>query len=443
MFHRALANSIELLQHKQARPATPIKLFKLGEIQVALQYVQGGSYLGSAVILPQPGDEVHVIPKAESSLGLDSSDSTYMIVGGLGGIGLATAYWVMEQGAKNVLIVSRNAVNHPKGLSLVEQGQRNGCNIHLRNCDIADEEAVRNFLAKAKEELPPIRGVLQIAALLDDTVFESMTFEQWQKAIGPKVAGTWALHNNLADLEFFITTSSATAVLGNVSQSNYTAGGTFQDAIARYRTSLGLPGVTIDLGPIDDVGYVAQGGDVVKKRVEKALGMKCLPIAHVLRLFEDAIRNPNRRRAENSQVITCITGYRNLVDDPAVKNDRRLGTLRLGDATMTEASAHGQSESSKNIDGLVAQLSALSADDSKLKEVVADLLVAKVADLFNLDKSAIDTADALTSIGVDSLVAVDFRNWLGSVVKAKVSIFEILQTPSLSEFATLIAERIG
>ncbi|KAG9190441.1 hypothetical protein G6011_08529 [Alternaria panax] len=441
MFHKALAASIELLQHEGVRFASPVKVFQLAEVDKALQHVRGGSHLGSAVIVPQPGDEVQVIPKTEPSLNLDSPDATYLIIGGLGGIGLATAHWMMEQGAKNLMIVSRNAVAHPKGLALVQEGDKFGCNVHLRNCDISDEGAVCDLLVKAAEELPRIRGVLQIAAILDDTVFERMTFEQWQKAIGPKVAGTWALHHYLPDLDFFITTSSATGVLGNVSQSNYTAGGTFQDAFARYRTSLGLPAVTIDLGPIDDVGYVAQGGDAMKVRVEKALGMKCLPIAHVLRLFEDAIRNPNRRRAENSQVITCISGYRNLVADPAVTNDRRMGTLRLGDATATEASAKGQSESSKNIDGLVSQLSAESLSKGKLKEVITDLLVAKVAELFNLEKSDIDTGDALTSIGVDSLVAVDFRNWVASVVKVKVSIFEILQTPALNEFAGLVAER--
>ncbi|CAN9258147.1 unnamed protein product [Alternaria alternata] len=441
IFHRALAESIELLQHEGARLATSAKVFRLGEVDKAFEHIRGGSHLGSAVILPQPGDEVHVIPKTKPSLGLDSPDSTYLIIGGLGGIGLAAAYWMMEQGARNLMIVSRNAVAHPKGLALAQEGSKYGCNVYLRNCDISDGESVRSLLAKVREELPPIRGVFQIAAILDDTVFERMMFEQWQKAIGPKVTGTWALHHNLPGLDFFITTSSATGVLGNVSQSNYTAGGTFQDAFARYRTSLGLPAVTIDLGPIDDVGYVAQGGDAVKMRVEKALGMKCLPIAHVLRLFEDAIRNPNRRRTENSQVITCISGYRNLVDDPAVRKDRRLGTLRLGDATATEASVHSQSESSKNIDGLVSQLSTESLSESRSKEVIVDLLVAKVAELFNLEKSDIDTGDALTSIGVDSLVAVDFRNWLGSVVKAKVSIFEILQTASLDEFSSLVAER--
>lgn len=151
---------------------------------------------------------------------------------------------------------------------------------------------------------------------------KGMTFEQWQRNIGPKVTGTWALYHNLPVLDFFITTSSATGVLGNVSQSNYTAGGTFRDAFARYRTSLGLPAVAIDLGLNDDVGYVARGGDAAKMRVEKALGMKHLPIAHALRMFEDPIRNPNRRRAENNEVITCISKYRNLVDDPAVRNDR-------------------------------------------------------------------------------------------------------------------------
>ncbi|KNG44599.1 polyketide synthase [Stemphylium lycopersici] len=444
MMHRALGNAMGFLRQQNTRHTAPLKIFKLAEVEKALQYVRGGSYAGGAVVLSHPGDEIYVIPKTEASLGLGSPDSTYLIVGGLGGIGLATANWMMEQGAKNLLVVSRNAVGHPKGLALAQNGKEFGCSIHLRNCDISDEAAVVSLLAKAKDELPPIRGVLQIAAVLDDTVFERMTFEQWQNAIGPKVTGTWALHNNLSDLDFFITTSSATGVLGNVSQSNYTAGGTFQDAFARYRTSLGLPAVTIDLGPIDDVGYVAQGGDVVKNRVEKALGMKCLPIAHVLRLFEDAIRNPYRGHPESSQIITCISGYRTLVDDPAVKNDRRLGTLRLGDAIATETPAQGQSEASKGIDGLVSQLPAMTAsEDGKLKTLITELLVAKVSDLFNLERSDIDTGDALTSIGVDSLVAVDFRNWLGSVVKAKVSIFEILQTPALSEFAGLVAERTG
>ncbi|KAI1551989.1 lovastatin nonaketide synthase, partial [Pyrenophora tritici-repentis] len=146
----------------------------------------------------------------------------------------------------------------------------------------------------------------------------------------------------------------------------------------------------------------------------------------------------------NSQVITCISGYRSLVDDPAVKRDRRLGTLRLGDIMATEVSAHGQSDSARDIEGLLSRLSAMSASvGGNLKDIITDLLVAKLAELFNLEKIDIDTGDALTSIGVDSLVAVDFRNWLGSVVKAKVSIFEILQTPAVREFAGLIAERIG
>jgi hypothetical protein len=81
-------------------------------------------------------------------------------------------------------------------------------------------------------------------------------------------------------------------VLGNVPQSIYTAGGTFQDSVARYRTSLGLPAVTIDLGPIDNMGYVAEGGDVVKGRLEKALGMKCLPITRIATIREC---NPNSK----------------------------------------------------------------------------------------------------------------------------------------------------
>jgi hypothetical protein len=106
----------------------------------------------------------------------------------------------------------------------------------------------------------------------------------------------------------------------------------------------------------------------------------------------------------------CISRYRNFVDDATVKNDRRLGTLRLGDATETDAAAHGQSEASKDIDGLVALSSTVSSDEGRLKEVITELPVATVAEMFNLEKSDIDTGGALTRIEVDFLVAVDFRN---------------------------------
>ena len=167
MMHRALESVVEFLRNREARYTAPLKVFKLAEVEKALQHVQGGSYAGGAVIIPHPGDDVYVIPQTEASLGLDSPDSTYLIIGGLGGIGLATANWMMEQGAKNLLVVSRNAVGHPKGWALAQNGTGFGCNIHLRNCDISDKGAVFSLLAKAKDELPPIRGVLQIAAVLD------------------------------------------------------------------------------------------------------------------------------------------------------------------------------------------------------------------------------------------------------------------------------------
>ena len=81
MVHRALTASTELFRHETARLVTPVEVFRLAEIDKALQYIRDGSYLGSAVILPQPGDEVHVIPNTGSSLGLDCPGSTYLLIG--------------------------------------------------------------------------------------------------------------------------------------------------------------------------------------------------------------------------------------------------------------------------------------------------------------------------------------------------------------------------
>jgi hypothetical protein len=266
-----------------------------------------------------------------------------------------------------------------------------------------------------------------------------MTHEQWLRAIRPKVIGTMNLHNHLPNLSFFIMLSSVTGILGNVSQANYAAGNTFQDALARHRTANSLPAVTIDLGQIADAGHVAEGGDSVRRRLEKTFSSTILPVDHVLRLIEGAVRDPLRKHPDDSQIITCIAQYEGLAEDQAAKNDKRFGTLRLGNAgAVVSKDAPG---AMNRLEELMLELVTTSVTGSEAVGLVSALLAAKVGELFNIAASEIDVSLPLPHHGVDSLVAVQFRNWLSSVVKARVSIFEILQAPSLTDFAVLVAAR--
>lgn len=209
-----------------------------------------------------------------------------------------------------------------------------------------------------------------------------------------------------------------------------------------------MPAVSIDLGIVEDVGFVAEASEEKKQILETALRRRGVgaPLAldHLLRLVECAIRRPLRSTPDQSQVVTCLAGWEETEDDSALHRDRRFGTLRLGVAFKT-AGAASESKGNDNVNSSFALTQKLSSPEvggvAGASRVIADALVGKMAELFNLLSSEIDQAMPMSHYGVDSLVAVEVRNWLGTAAKTKVSVFEILQTPSLQEFAALAAGR--
>jgi len=268
-----------------------------------------------------------------------------------------------------------------------------------------------------------------------------MTYEQWRRGILPKVAGTMNLHNHLPNLSFFVMLSSLTGVAGNVSQANYAAGNAFQDALARHRTASGLPATVIDLGPVTSVGFVAESDDSVRKRVEQTLGSIFVPIEQMLRLIEAAIRDPLHQNPDDSQIITCISQYEAIPSGMPVKNDRRFGTLRLGHFRKVTPHTIDETSGSRLNELVQALLTNTEGAAVETTNLATAVVGCKLSEMFNIVASEIDVTLLLSHYGVDSLVAVELRNWLRSVLKAKVTIFEILQSASIADFAVLIAKR--
>lgn len=98
---------------------------------------------------------------------LDDPDSSYLIVGGLGGIGRAVASWLFEKGAKNIIVTSRKAESHPSAPELSSLAAAAGCRLLLRNCDTTQEAELVALISEASKDLPPIRGVINAAMVLD------------------------------------------------------------------------------------------------------------------------------------------------------------------------------------------------------------------------------------------------------------------------------------
>lgn len=447
MYHQkavqgAWQSILKLWGENAIRSIEPIAAYPIVEMETALRRMQRGAHVGKLVVVPEPDTRFRVLTRTASVAQLDDQNATYLLVGGLGGIGVALADWMIGRGAHHILLVSRRAESHPQAQELIARGRARGCNVVVRNCDVAQEDQLAGLLKEIEGSLPPIRGVVQAAMALNDTILEQMTFEQWRASVHPKVAGSLNLHRLLPqDLRFFVMLSSASGIAGLASQANYCAGNTFQDALARHRAALGLAAVAIDLPAVGDVGAITESGDTfMRGRLERMLGSPSVPIGRVIRLIEAAVMAPLRNKdPDKAQVITGIVGWERMLPGSNPKRDRRFWTMWLGNTLSAGSGAAGSKNSSPD-EVLKQELSALSSGDEAAALVLA-ALTRKVATLFNLVAADIEVGSSLSAVGVDSLVAVELRNWLSGVVQAKVTVFEILQTPTMREFSKLVVER--
>jgi NAD(P)-dependent dehydrogenase (short-subunit alcohol dehydrogenase family) len=168
---------------------------------------------------------------------------SYLVVGGSGGLGRAILRHLANLGAKHLVTLSRSGSDSPSMRELITEMSARGVEFVVHKGSTLNKQDIE--AVKAHSRLHPIKGIVQGAMVLQDSRADKLTYEQWQAAVEPKVDGTWKLHEAFADsLDFFILLSSSAGILGSFSQGNYCAGNTFQDAFARFRAGLGLPGTS-------------------------------------------------------------------------------------------------------------------------------------------------------------------------------------------------------
>lgn len=287
--------------------------------------------------------------------------------------------------------------------------------------------------------MPPVRGIIHGGMILQDSILERMTSAQWNDVLAAKVTATQHLHDlfpRAEDLDFFIILSSAFGVIGSASQANYTAGGTFQDAIARRRAAAGLPCITIDLGMVDGVGYVAENKAGVAERL-LASGHRQLAEHDVLQLLDYCIRHPIRK-PRTAQIVTGLAS--SAVRKQIWGKESRFAALVDDGANRGDASGTKAGDGAKGNAGFKERLkNATSVKEAS--EIVEKAVVGKLADMFVIPEQDIDATKPLAKYGVDSLVAVELRNWLVPMTQCEMSIFDLLGAASLRWLATSIAKR--
>lgn len=263
-------------------------------------------------------------------------------------------------------------------------------------------------------------------------LFENMTLQDFQAVTASKVEGAWNLHEALAKspLDFFVALSSVAGVIGNRGQAAYAAANVFLDGFMEWRRGQGLPGTTIDLTAVRDVGYLAEVDTKRQQEVLKNIGTDGMDEAEVLALLAAAITGDLAQSCSGQ----CITGLESTTLDHFWEQDAKFSLL----ANANKAHAGGDS----NEVSLPLHVQFANAESKEVAlQICYKALANKLAQVLVLSMEDIEPTISVSSLGLDSLVAIEIRNWIAREANANVQVLELLSTGSLIGLAEVIVNK--
>ena len=337
---------------------------------------------------------------------LFQEDAAYIIVGGLGGLGKYLCQWMIANGARHLVVLSRSGLTSEEARSAVERLQKLGAELSVFRCDATNRAAVDEALDAIRKQRP-IRGCLNMVLVLEDSPLLTMKPAQWDRALRTKVDSTWNLHEaTLRDnLDHFIMFSSVSSISGNRTQSNYATGNAFLNSMAQYRRSRGLPGVAVALGAMSGIGVVAEDHDLL--RTLNQCGLRILGPDDFEKIMEAAIfesRHPDRSLLSvGFKMFETLDGV--VQSSPEENQLFWTESAEFGFLLDHQMSASGPAKSISLLEQLRSQSDEV-ARDSLLQGFLLCL-----SSVLGYEAASLDPASSLASYGLDSLNAVSCRYW--------------------------------
>ncbi|UNI24086.1 Type I Iterative PKS [Purpureocillium takamizusanense] len=461
-------------------------VLEVGQLPAALDKIQATPYLGHITLTA--GGTVPVIntsPTKPLSACLDP-ERTYLLAGGLGGLGRSISDLLVANGARHLAYLSRGGASSATAREYLASLRARGVDARAYAVDICDADALTATLGETLAvEMPPVGGVFQCAAVLRDAVFDNMTWEDWDAAIKPKALGSWNLvqaieatavvaphaqdgetqyqhggddgdGDNSSGRPFFVFLASSAGVIGNRGQANYAAGNAFKDALARNLRLRGRHAVALDLGPVLGAGMLAEDEAVLD--ILRASGFYGIRHGDFLKLVAHAITGETtttgipgaasspippqvtlgvgtggiirqNQPADPYWSRTALYRYLNLVDVPAAPDG----------LSQAAAGSAASSSSSGDLKALLACCESVGA----AADVVQRGLMGMLAKAMNMLPEEVDAGKPPNAYGVDSLVAVGVRNFVISSFGVQVSVFEILSDGTIAELSLMIVQKGG
>ncbi|KAF7560685.1 hypothetical protein G7046_g3448 [Stylonectria norvegica] len=367
-------------------------------------------------------------------------DKTYLLVGMAGGLGLSICQWMLRNGAKHLVITSRNP---QVDASTLEDARRAGASVHVMAMDATKKESVEAVVRVVKDTMPPIAGVCNAAMVLSDKLFIDMSVDQLNNTLAPKVYGTENLDSVFANtpLDFFVLLSSVATVIGNIGQANYHAANLFMTSLVAQRRARGLAASIVHVGYVADVGYVTRQ-DRDRQLDQHFRNVRLMPLSEtdVHHAFAEAVRGGKPGSTSGSHDI--IMGLETFTEPLAPeKQPLWLANPRFAHF-VPPTTLQTQQQRGTSASGNIKQLIQDATDE---EEAVAAVLVAfcsKLESILQLTAGSVNVQRAIIDLGIDSLVAVEIRTWFLKELGAEVAVVKILGGDTVVQVCTWATKKV-
>ncbi len=385
-----LTTVMDRIANNDYRPPR-IRTFSLEEAPAAFRHMAQAKHMGK-IVISQPSNLCRSAGPAIRKKGC------YLITGGLSGLGLLVAQWLAAKDAGHLILMGRRPPE-PESRTLLDRWEQQGTRISVIQGDVANGADLQQAIAVISGEAS-LNGIFHCAGALSDGVLLKQDWERFRKVMAAKVSGAWNLHRIANDkaLDLFVMFSSAVSVIGSAGQANHAAACAFEDALAFYRRSLGLPGLSINWGPWAEIGAAA--GHEISSRW-RSQGIFSIPSSAGMQVLEELLQHPS------PQTVVLNAAWSEFIGQQSA--DQRLPLLR--EIPLTAKALEPGRPAVEPPSEMRLQLQGVPDQDRE--RVVRQFVEAVVRRTLELEAGfEINARHGLTDLGMDSLLSIELKNHL-------------------------------
>ncbi|MBN1814014.1 MAG: SDR family NAD(P)-dependent oxidoreductase [Anaerolineae bacterium] len=415
VFVGSLLREIVALVGDGALSPLPFKTFPISEVTDAFSCMAKTRHIGKLIVLLE--DQTALAVLATEAPVSFRADGAYLITGGLGGLGLTVAQWMVERGARNLALMGRSEPS-AAAQRVLQTMREAGTRVLVVRADVTQRQQVDDALAEIDRTMPPLRGLIHAAGVLADGTLLQLDRERFGRVMGPKVEGAWNLHNATLgrSLDWFVLFSSAASLLGSPGQGNYAAANAFLDALAHHRRLQGLPALSINWGPWSKVGLAAQperGGRLALQGIGSIDPEQGLEVLDKL-LRQDAV-----------QVGVIPVDWAQL----------RQVYPAFCEIPLLVRLAHEKTGTSTERQGGEVRETLLAEDPEERQRLLETYLKEQLGKMLGAAPSKLDVQRSINELGLDSLIAVRLKAQVEHDLGIVIPIVSFFQGASVNQLA--------